>query len=72
MVRNSFQRKLINCFIFSVGECHHTAFILNKHYHAEISMFFAGYSITSIVQMHTGFCLKSYFTCVWTQSIITR
>lgn len=31
-------------------ECHYTAFIINKHYYAEISKVLAGYSITSIVQ----------------------
>lgn len=40
----------VNCFIFNVDECHYIAFIINKHYYAEISKVLAGYSITSIVQ----------------------
>lgn len=38
----------VNC--VSVGECHYTVFLINKHYYAEISKVLAGYSITSIVQ----------------------
>lgn len=40
----------VNCFIFSVGECHYIVFVINKHYYAEVSKVLAGYSITSIVQ----------------------
>lgn len=61
----------VNCFIFSVDEYHYVVFAINKHDYAEIRKVLAGYSITSIVQ-NVYWLLKSYFTCIWTQSIITR
>ena len=63
----------VNSFIFSVDECHCIVFVINnKHYNAEISKVLAGYRITSIVQNVYWLLSKTYCTCIWTQSIITR